>query len=135
MSLGPSRKAVGCIVIFRGGNITTLKPHNLLPHPAGTRVWEGPPSRHLPSPRPPEPWRAGRAPGRRTTPTAPWLPRSVQPAGGCGEWARAPWGRHGLENAPLTSCPRQGSPGPPPSADQRPGAELGSLATGETGGW
>lgn len=48
-SLGPSRKAVGCIVIFRGGNITTLKPHNLLPHPAGTRLWEGPPSAACPA--------------------------------------------------------------------------------------
>lgn len=37
VSLGSSGKAVGCIVIFRGGNITALKPHNLLPHPAGAR--------------------------------------------------------------------------------------------------
>lgn len=34
---GASGKAVGCIVIFQGGNITALKPHNLLPHPAGTQ--------------------------------------------------------------------------------------------------
>lgn len=40
-SRGSSGKAVGCIVIFLGGNITALKPHNLLPHPASPRAWEG----------------------------------------------------------------------------------------------
>lgn len=39
--LDSSGKAVGCIVIFRGGNITALKPHNLLPHPAGARAAGG----------------------------------------------------------------------------------------------
>lgn len=42
VSRGSSGKAVGCIVIFRGGNITALKPHNLLPHPAGAQGREGP---------------------------------------------------------------------------------------------
>ena len=32
----PPGKAVGCIVISWLGNITTLKPHNLLPHPVRT---------------------------------------------------------------------------------------------------
>ena len=32
----PSGKAVGCIVISWLGKITTLKPHNLLPHPVRT---------------------------------------------------------------------------------------------------
>lgn len=88
-----------------------------------------------PSPRPPEPWRARRAPGRRATPTVPRLLRGVQPACGRGEWAQDPRGCRGLENAPLSSCLQPGSPGPPPSADQRPGTEMDGLATGETGRW
>lgn len=74
VSLGSSGKAVGCMVIFRGGNITALKPHNLLPHPAGARGAGGsavPPLPHAqPQPlpggqRPPElSWKAGQAQGR-----------------------------------------------------------------------
>ncbi len=37
-ALCPAGKAVGCIVISWGGKITTLKPHNLLPHPERTPV-------------------------------------------------------------------------------------------------
>ena len=90
VSLGSSGKAVGCIVIFRGGNITALKPHNLLPHPAGARGAGGsdvpPLPRTQPRPlpgglRPPEPsWKAGQVQGRSDDADGPWAsPHTVRP--------------------------------------------------------
>ena len=38
-----------------------------------------------------------------------------------------------LPGAELAAQP--GSPGPPPSANQRPGTEMGGLAAGEMGRW
>lgn len=60
------------------GNIPALKPHNLLPHPAGT-LGAGGPTVPAPAPRRPPPlpsWRAGRAQGRRSVQTASRFPRS-----------------------------------------------------------
>lgn len=115
--LDSSGKAVGCIVIFRGGNITALKPHNLLPHPAGARAAGGSAvPAAAPHPGPAPAWgsaaaraglEAGQAQGRRgpadgaVVPPPPAVhPQAVRAAcpqgqtGMCG-WrppARSPWG-------------------------------------------